>query len=96
LLSSVPLLDPTQASRRVHLTGEIPSPTDVPSGCPFHTRCPRYLGRICETETPPVRETADGRRIACHIPLAELEREQPSMGTRGPQPSPGASAEASN
>lgn len=80
LLSSVPLLDPTQTTSRVHLNGDIPSPTDVPSGCPFHTRCPRYLGNICEAEAPPIRETSDGRRIACHIPLEELEREQEPMG----------------
>ena len=81
LLSSVPQLAPTQTSKRVDLRGEIPSPTDVPSGCPFHTRCPRYLGTICETEAPPVRETADGRRIACHIPLEELERDQAPLAT---------------
>ena len=80
LLSSVPLLDPTQTTARVHLQGEIPSSTDVPSGCPFHTRCPRYLGEVCETEAPPVRETPDGRRIACHIPLEDLERGQEPMG----------------
>ncbi len=93
LLSSVPLLDPTRASRRVHLTGEIPSPTDVPSGCPFHTRCPRYLGKVCEAETPPVRETSDGRRIACHIPLEDLERDQASMGASPPTPASGATEE---
>ena len=81
LLSSVPQLDPAQTSARVHLDGEIPSPTDVPSGCPFHTRCPRYLGDVCRTEAPPVRETADGRRIACHIPLEQLERAQTSLAS---------------
>ncbi len=80
LLSSVPqLASHAPPSQRVRLEGEVPSATDVPSGCPFHTRCPRYIGSICENKTPPVRETADGRRIACHIPLEELEREQPSF-----------------
>jgi peptide/nickel transport system ATP-binding protein len=41
-------------------------------GCPFQARCPRKLGAVCETERPPEREAADGHRIACHIPLAEL------------------------
>jgi len=47
-----------------------------PSGCPFHTRCPRKLGAICETKRPPEHRSADGHRIACHIPLAELARAQ--------------------
>lgn len=79
LLSAVPLLDPNEGTHSVQLKGEIPSPTDAPSGCPFHTRCPRYRGEICKTDPPPIRETADGRRIACHIPLEELERDQRPM-----------------
>jgi peptide/nickel transport system ATP-binding protein len=50
----------------------VPSPTNVPRGCPFHTRCPRCLGEVCMTETPPWREGAQGQRIFCHIPLDEL------------------------
>jgi peptide/nickel transport system ATP-binding protein len=42
-------------------------------GCPFHTRCPRKLGAVCETEAPPWRATLDGGGILCHIPLEELE-----------------------
>lgn len=48
------------------LSGEPPSPMDPPSGCPFHNRCPAYIGSICEAEYPnPVRLT-DGRDVACH------------------------------
>lgn len=58
------------------LSGEMPSPTDVIGGCPFHTRCPRYLGEICSTTEPPWRTTEAGVRIYCHIPLHELRRMQ--------------------
>lgn len=76
LLSAIPLLDPRARQEHIRLAGEIPSPTDVPPGCPFHTRCPRYLGDICAKREPPWQETADGRHIFCHIPIEQLEREQ--------------------
>ena len=46
------------------------------SGCPFHTRCPRKLGAICEEQAPPWRETPGGRRYWCHIPVEDLLRLQ--------------------
>lgn len=76
LLSSVPPPDPFVAQERIRLEGEPPSAVNPPSGCPFHTRCPRFLGDICVNKTPPWRETKDGKRIFCHIPLEELERQQ--------------------
>jgi peptide/nickel transport system ATP-binding protein len=48
-----------------------------PSGCPFHTRCPRKIGTICETQEPPVREPSPGHRIACHISEDELQNMAP-------------------
>ncbi len=42
-------------------------------GCPFQRRCPRKLGDICDTETPPWHTPRDGHAIRCHIPLDELE-----------------------
>ena len=66
--------------RPIRLDGDVPSQIDVPSGCPFHPRCPRYLGDICREQVPPWRETAGGDRIFCHIPLDELERAQPRRG----------------
>jgi peptide/nickel transport system ATP-binding protein len=71
LLSAIPTLD-LDARPRIRLEGSLPSPTDVPTGCPFHTRCPRYLGDICKTEVPPWQDDADGHRYQCHIPPAEL------------------------
>jgi peptide/nickel transport system ATP-binding protein len=76
LLSAIPLIDPSARQERVRLDGEIPSPIDVPSGCPFHTRCPRFLGDICATETPPWQVGENGHRVYCHIPLDDLRRMQ--------------------
>jgi peptide/nickel transport system ATP-binding protein len=75
LLSAVPSLDGGE-SDRIRLDGEIPSPADPPSGCVFHTRCPRKIGAICETTEPPLDESEPGHSIRCHIPLEELRRLQ--------------------
>jgi peptide/nickel transport system ATP-binding protein len=75
LLASVP--------RRDRQHREMPTTTQVENtrparGCPFQLRCPRKLGAICETDTPPWRETADGDGggLLCHIPLEELTSAQ--------------------
>ena len=85
LLSAVPVPDPGDPGARVRLAGDVPSPVDVPSGCPFHTRCPRVLGEVCATQVPPLQEDERGARIACHIPLDELRVAQASLAhvTRG-------------
>ena len=77
LLSAIPVPDPTAPPQRIRLAGPAPSAVDPPSGCRFHTRCPRrHLlpdgGRICEADAPPWRDAGDGHRILCHIPLATL------------------------
>lgn len=73
LLSSIPLIDPGAHQERIRLSGEVPSPAETISGCPFHTRCPRFLGRICVEEVPPWRTHAETRkRYFCHIPVEEL------------------------
>jgi peptide/nickel transport system ATP-binding protein len=72
LLSAIPNPDPTVPQRPIRLEGEIPSARDIPSGCRFHTRCPRKLGAICETDAPPYRDAGDGHFIRCHIPVEEL------------------------
>jgi peptide/nickel transport system ATP-binding protein len=76
LLSVIPVTDPNVEQAHIRLTGEIPSAIDVPSGCPFHTRCPRYLGDTCKHETPPWQQSPDGKRIFCHIPINELIAQQ--------------------
>ena len=74
LLSAVPIPDPTAEQKHIRLSGAVPSALNPPSGCRFHTRCPRKVGEICETETPPWRNAGDGHRIFCHIPLEELRQ----------------------
>lgn len=71
LLSAVPQLDGGHRSR-IRLEGEIPSASNPPSGCVFHTRCPRKLGDICEQQEPPLLEEEAGHALRCHIPIAEL------------------------
>jgi peptide/nickel transport system ATP-binding protein len=72
LLSAVPSLD-GQRRTRIKLAGEIPSAANPPSGCVFHTRCPRRLSSgICESTEPPLAEVEQRHLMSCHIPLDEL------------------------
>ncbi|MBI3457724.1 MAG: ABC transporter ATP-binding protein [Candidatus Rokubacteria bacterium] len=77
LLSAVPEPDPRAQAERIRLDGPVPSALDPPSGCRFHTRCPRKVGQVCETTVPPVQAASPTHRIACHIPLAELRAIRP-------------------
>jgi dipeptide transport system ATP-binding protein len=63
LLSATPVADPGRKKERIVLAGELPSPIDVPSGCPFHPRCPQAFER-CPREIPRL-EVKRGRRVAC-------------------------------
>ncbi len=83
LLSAVPIPDPTVEQKHIRLSGAVPSALDPPSGCRFHTRCPRKIGEICETEAPPWREAGDGHRIFCHIPLEELRQMEAVVTVEG-------------
>ena len=67
LMSAIPLPDPVaaRANKRVILSGDIPSPLDAPSGCPFRTRC-AYVCAACVQEMPELRELAPGHFVACH------------------------------
>jgi peptide/nickel transport system ATP-binding protein len=76
LLSSIPKLDFDNPSQRIPLRGTMPSLSDPPSGCRFHTRCHRLLGDICASQEPPEQECGDGHVYACHIPPEELFRLQ--------------------
>jgi peptide/nickel transport system ATP-binding protein len=82
LLSAVPIPDPSAVQKNIRLEGNVPSAIDPPSGCRFHTRCPRRKllpdgGKICEEEIPPWQEAAEGHRIFCHIPLETLRTFDP-------------------
>jgi oligopeptide transport system ATP-binding protein len=66
LISAVPVVDPESKRQRIVLPGDVPSPIDPPSGCPFHPRCPVAEAR-CQTEVPALREITPGHRAACHL-----------------------------
>lgn len=71
LLAAVPELRPTGASH-MRLEGSVPKPTNPPTGCSFHTRCPRLKGDICKAEAPPARSKAVGHAMRCHHDIETL------------------------
>ena len=77
LLSAVPTIDGTERER-IRLEGDIPSAADPPTGCVFHTRCPRRVGPICDEVEPPLVEVEGDHLMRCHIPLEELRALQRS------------------
>jgi oligopeptide transport system ATP-binding protein len=66
LLAAAPTLDPGSRSAEPAISGELPSPLNVPSGCAFRTRCKQAFGR-CATERPPLLDTGNGHQVACHL-----------------------------
>jgi oligopeptide transport system ATP-binding protein len=66
LLSAVPVVDPDSKRQRIVLPGDVPSPINPPSGCPFHPRCPVAEAR-CKTEVPALREISPAHFAACHL-----------------------------
>ena len=72
LFSSIPRLDFEEQKERIPLRGSMPSLSNPPSGCRFHTRCHRMLGELCEQQEPPMQDAGDGHVYKCHIPPDEL------------------------
>jgi oligopeptide transport system ATP-binding protein len=69
LLSAVPVPDPQRKSKRIVLTGDVPSPMNPPPGCPFHQRCPKAMD-VCSRVVPPVVDVGgpgQPHRVACHL-----------------------------
>jgi peptide/nickel transport system ATP-binding protein len=66
LMSAIPALDPDDVMKPVMLKGEIPSPADPPTGCPFHPRCP-YAQNVCKQDMPALKEYRPGHFAACHF-----------------------------
>ena len=66
LLSAMPQVDQEEQKERIHLEGEVPSPYDPPSGCHFHTRCPKACDK-CRQTAPELKEVAPGHYVACHL-----------------------------
>ena len=75
LLSAVPVPDPRLArnKHRQVLGGDVPSPSNPPSGCRFHTRCPKFVEGTCDVQDPPLEPKEGGNVAACHFPLSDEE-----------------------
>ncbi|MGH7049904.1 MAG: ABC transporter ATP-binding protein [Acetobacteraceae bacterium] len=67
LLSAVPNPSPRATRQPTRLQGDVPNPIRPPPGCHFHTRCPIRQLPLCSSETPQLKETADGHWVACHL-----------------------------
>ena len=75
LLSAVPVPDPTAKRERILLEGSIPSAHKLPTGCKFHTRCPKCI-ECCKTQAPERYEVDDGHYVYCHLYDKERREQQ--------------------
>ena len=67
LLSAVPIPDPTVKKEHALIEGDLPSPRNIPQGCPFHTRCP-YATDTCSTQVPKPVQVGERHMVQCHYP----------------------------
>lgn len=90
LINAVPVPDPSVGRERVELQGEVGDVIDIPTGCRFKERCPKYIGDVCDQVIPPLEEkTAFEQEVACHLydsaegydPYEELEGEPAATDT---------------
>jgi peptide/nickel transport system ATP-binding protein len=88
LLSAVPIADTSVIKRKVVLSGEMPSASNPPKGCPFCTRCPYVIKGLCEDTPPPQRVMASRHVIACHLTEDELLAMEPVITIREETPKP--------
>lgn len=66
LLSAIPQVGGESKGKRIHLEGEVPSPSNPPSGCHFHTRCPKAM-ECCKRDVPQLKQIGEGHFVACHL-----------------------------
>ena len=87
LLSAVPVADPVlaKARKRQILGGDLPSPSNPPPACRFHTRCPKFVEGECDVREPLLEPKQGGNLAACHFPLtdAEITSVTPAAATPG-------------
>ncbi len=88
LLAAVPQIGPEPRSERIRLSGDPPSPMDVPAGCRFHTRCYLKLTSECHTQEPALRELISGHRAACHLAEPVSDPVRYPLNVNGPFPGP--------
>ena len=77
LLSAVPIADASVRKRKIVVTGEIPSPSNPPPGCPFQTRCHYMMPGVCDAILPPLRQFGGDHVIACHLEQEALQKMEP-------------------
>ena len=87
LLSAVPMPDPQKGRARTQivLQGDVPNPINPPTGCWFHTRCPRFVEGDCDVNTPPLYDFGHGHSAACHYPLERWPMTVEEMRQPGPR-----------
>ena len=83
LLSAISLPDPLIKQETIRLEGSVPSPVNPEPGCRFASRCPRKIGKVCETEDPPLHEFGKNHRLYCHISRNKLEKMKPVITYAG-------------
>jgi oligopeptide/dipeptide ABC transporter ATP-binding protein len=83
LLSAIPTPNPARKKSRVILKGDVPSPINPPSGCPFHTRCPARFGP-CDQAVPRSIEAEPGHFVRCHLYDPEFAPDDPEVWSRLP------------
>ena len=66
LISAIPMPDPRRKKERIVLEGDVPSPMNPPTGCPFHPRCPAAMAE-CSQVKPALKEVKPGHQVACHL-----------------------------
>jgi len=77
LLASIPKLDDEPGGRLNAVRGMVPTPDEMPSGCPFHTRCDAFMPGLCDRRMPRLYPCGDGHQARCFLVDPELERLRP-------------------